>query len=92
MEHWFVYYRLPESARTETIERVRQMQGTLAAEVGDARLVERADGAGTLTFMEIYESVEVPARFSAMLEDAVLSSGLAGDICSARRTERFKDV
>jgi len=92
MEYWYVYYKLPESARAETIVRVRRMQGTLAAQIGDTRLVERTDSGEMLTFMEVYEGVDAPARFAAALEEAVQSSGLSGELRAARRTERFREI
>lgn len=92
MEHWYVYYKLPESARSETIDRVRRMQGALAAQVSDTRLVERTDNGDMLTFMEIYEGIDAPTRFAAALEDALLRSGLPGELRAARRTERFREI
>jgi hypothetical protein len=92
MEYWYVYYKLPESARAETIDRVHRMQGALAAEVGGMRLVERTDSGETLTFMEVYEGIDTPSRFAAALEEAVLRSGLPGELRAARRTERFRDI
>jgi hypothetical protein len=92
MEHWYVYYKLPESARAETIARVRRMQGVLAAEVGDTRLIERTDSGDMLTFMEVYEGIDAPSRFGAALEDAVLRSGLPDELRAARRIERFREI
>lgn len=93
MEHWFIYYKLPAAELTMVADRVRVMQGALAAATGvHGRFVRRTDAAEPLTLMEIYERIEDPARFAAALNDAAAHAGLPPTILDARRIERFAEV
>ena len=94
MEHWYVYYKCPSGSLAQTVQRVRAMQAALAAQCSvHGRLLQRAnDDGSSITLMEVYEQIATPERFGAVLDDALAGSGLAGDVCSARHTERFQDV
>lgn len=93
MEHWFIYYKLPAAELTAVAERVRVMQGALAAATGvHGRLVRGTDVAEPLTLMEIYERIGDPARFAAALADAATHAGLPSTVLDARRIERFAEV
>lgn len=94
MEHWYVYYECPSGSLGQTVKRVRAMQVALAAQCAvHGRLLQRADDHGaSITLMEIYEQIATPERFGAVLDDALARSGLAGNLRSARHTERFQDI
>lgn len=93
MEHWFIYYKLPAAELTAVAERVRVMQGALAAATGvHGRLARRTEAAEPLTLMEIYERIADPARFAAALADATAHAGLPPALVDARRVERFVEV
>jgi hypothetical protein len=93
VQHWYVYYKLPLVERTGLLERVRGMQRQLA-QAADVRmrLLERTDGAETTTVMEVYEEIEEPQRFGALLDAAVHALQLPAAQVSARRVERFRDA
>lgn len=93
MEHWYVYYKCPDAARSETIGRVLSMQARLAASSGtNGRLVQSTDDGDPTTLMEIYERIDDAERFAAALDDALARSGLSAELRSARRIERFQDA
>ncbi|HOX88542.1 MAG TPA: DUF4936 family protein [Burkholderiaceae bacterium] len=93
MEHWFIYYKLPAAELAAVAERVRVMQGALAAATGvHGRLARRTDAAEPLTLMEIYERIPDPTRFGAALTDAAAHAGLPAALLDARRIERFAEV
>lgn len=90
MEHWFVYYKLPEAEVDAAVARVRPMLAELGAGGARCRLLRRADAPdGVATLMEVYEDIGDPAAFDGRLQQALLRHGLHGD---ARRIERFCDL
>lgn len=92
MQHWFVYYKVPPAMLSNTISEVRRMQDVLAHASGvRGRLLAR-NGADAATLMEIYERIDAPERFAAMLDQAVADANVPDALRTARRTERFEDV
>jgi 2-polyprenyl-3-methyl-5-hydroxy-6-metoxy-1,4-benzoquinol methylase len=96
VQHWYVYYKLPRAEREVSIARVRQMQQDVArASTVRMLLLERAEESkqhDTMTMMEVYEDIEQPEHFAAVLDAAVRRSGLSAVLVAARRVERFEDV
>ena len=93
MQHWYVYYKLPRSERDATIERVRRVQEQIAgSSSARVRLLERTEQADTTTVMEVYEDIDQPERFGAVLDAVVRACGLPESHLAARRIERFQDA
>jgi hypothetical protein len=94
MEHWFVYYKLPQREALALVPRLRAMMDALATATGvRARLLRKLDGeAEPATLMETYERIEDAAAFEAALGDALARAELPAAAVQARRTERFGDL
>ncbi|MGH6611107.1 MAG: DUF4936 family protein [Burkholderiaceae bacterium] len=91
-QHWYVYYKVPSDMLSDVVTEVRQMQDTLAQTSGvRGRLLARNSESVT-TLMEIYERIDKPEGFAAMLDQAVSNSSLSTELRVARRTERFQDI
>lgn len=92
-QHWFIYYKLPAADAAQVAERVRVMQGALAAASGiHGRLLRRPEDGAVLTFMEVYEGIADPEGFAELMADAASHAGLPQAWLDARRTERFTDL
>ncbi|MEF9996438.1 MAG: DUF4936 family protein [Burkholderiaceae bacterium] len=93
MEHWYVYFKLPAAEVAAVAERIRIMQGALAAASGvHGSLIRRVEVGETVTLMEVYERISDPQAFAAQLADASTHAGLAPELIAARRTERFCEL
>jgi hypothetical protein len=93
VQHWYVYYKLTPTERTGLLERVRGMQRQLSQSADvQMRLLERTEGAETTTVMEVYEEIDEPQRFGALLDAAVHAAQLPAAHVAARRVERFRDA
>ncbi len=94
MEHWFVYYKLPQREALALVPRVRAMMDALATTTGvQARLLRKLGGqTEPTTLMETYERIEDAAAFETALSDALARAGLPVAVVQARRTERFGDL
>lgn len=95
MEHWFVYYKLPQREALALVPRLHAMMDALATATGArARLLRKLDGeaAEPATLMETYERIEDAAAFEDALGDALARAGLPAAAVQARRTERFEDL
>lgn len=92
-QNWFIYYKLPATDAALVAERVRVMQGALAAASGvHGRLLRRPEDGPVITFMETYEGIADPAAFEAQIADAAAHAGLPQAWLDARRTERFCEL
>lgn len=92
MEHWFVYYKLDAAAAADVEPAVRRLQRAVQAASGvRTRLMQRADGNGATTLLEVYEGVCEPAAFDDTLAAAIAQAGLPAPLLAQRRTERFEE-
>jgi citrate lyase beta subunit len=90
MEHWYVYYKLPEAEVGAAVARVRPMLAELSATGARCRLLRRADAPdGIATLMEVYEDIADAAAFGDRMQQALVRHGLHG---ATRRVERFSDL
>lgn len=93
VEHWYIYYTVPETEAAAVAGRVQTMLARLREGGAYGRLLRRPDGAGgQVTLMEVYEPVADAQAFAATLDGALRESGLAPDLIERRRVERFEDV
>jgi len=94
MEHWFVYYKLPQREALALLPRLREMIDTVATATGvRARLLRKlGNETEPTTLMETYERIDDAAAFDAALRDALARAALPAAALQARRTERFGDL
>jgi Domain of unknown function (DUF4936) len=90
VEHWYVYYVVPEAERDTVLPIVRRLQESLDAAGVRARLEERVDPDRSPTWMEVYEGVKNPDAFRQAMATALAASGLSDELRNARHVERFK--
>lgn len=94
MEHWYVYYKLPQREALDLAPRIRAMMGVLASATGvRGRLLRKLGTEGDqATLMEAYERIGDAAAFEASLADALARAGVPAAALQARRTEKFGDL
>ncbi len=92
MQDWFVYYKLDRAALPELEPRIRALLQSVHQATGvHTRLMQRADGNGATTLLEIYERVAQPDAFGRALTEAVARANLPPALVAQRRTERFEE-
>jgi hypothetical protein len=90
-ENWYVYYPAPHDGSSEALRQLRAMQQRVSTGgVSRVRIEERVGAPATPTWMEVYEGIENPTAFAAMLESAVRDSLLPVELTATRRIERFR--
>ena len=90
-ENWYIYYPAPRDGVPEALQRLRAMQQRLSnGGVGRVSIEERVGEMTTPTWMEVYEGIQDPGAFAAVLAAALRETQLPSDMMAARRTERFR--
>ena len=86
----YVYYRVAEPASSAALDLVRQLIADVAGESAvRGRVLRRRDDA--MTWMEVYEGIDDPDAFEAILERAVVARRAESILApgSTRTIERF---
>jgi Domain of unknown function (DUF4936) len=92
-ENWYIYYPAPRDGGMEALQRLRAMQQRVSTSgVSRVRIEERVGAPATPTWMEVYEGVQNPSAFAAVLDSAVRDSQLPVELTAARRIERFRGL
>ena len=92
-ENWYIYYPAPRDGGPEALHRLRAMQQRLSTGgVSRVSIEERVGEAATPTWMEVYEGIQDPGAFAAMLAAALRESQLPSEMMTARRIERFRSL